>query len=87
MSETFSVRLPREQTRFLDKMAKATDRSRNKIISSAVARMMENYRFVSQLVEEADRDFANGRTFSHEEVMRRSQDVIDRAVANKAGQR
>jgi predicted transcriptional regulator len=78
MSETFSVRLPPEQTRFLDKMAKSTDRSRNKIISSAVARMMENYQYVERLVEEADADIAAGRVVSHEEAMRRAQAVIDR---------
>ena len=53
MSDTFSVRLPAEQTRFLDKMAKDTDRSRNKIISGAVARMMENYEYVTRLVSRA----------------------------------
>jgi predicted transcriptional regulator len=78
MSDTFSVRLPAEQTQFLDKMAKATDRSRNKIISGAVARMMENYEYVARLVEEGDRDFAEGRTVSHEEVVRRTQAVLDR---------
>lgn len=77
MSDTFSVRLPAEQTQFLDKMAKETDRSRNKIISGAVARMMENYAYVTRLVEEADKDFAEGRVVSHEEVMRRTQAVID----------
>lgn len=78
MSETFSVRLPKEQSRFLDKMAKATDRSRNKIISSAIGRMMENYAYVTRLVEEADADIEAGRVVGNEEVMRRAQAVIDR---------
>lgn len=77
MSDTFSVRLPPEQTKFLDKMAKATDRSRNKIISGAVARMMENYEYVARLVEEGDRDFAEGRVLAHEDVVRQTQVVID----------
>ena len=84
MSDTFSVRLPAEQTLFLDKMAKETDRSRNKIISGAVARMMENYEYVARLVEEADADIAAGRVVSHEEVMRQSQEVIDRAIKKHA---
>lgn len=84
MSDTFSVRLPEEQTQFLDKMAKATDRSRNKIISGAIARMMENYAYVERLVEEADADIAAGRVVSNEEAMRRTQAVIDRAVHHKA---
>lgn len=78
MSDTFSVRLPAEQTAFLDKVAKETDRSRNKIISGAVARMMDNYAYVEKLIEEADRDFDEGRVVSHEEVIRRTQAVIDR---------
>jgi predicted transcriptional regulator len=84
MSDTFSVRLPPEQTAFLDKMAKETDRSRNKIISGAVARMMENYAYVTRLVEEADADIAAGRVVSNEEAMRRTQAVIDRAETHKA---
>lgn len=84
MSDTFSVRLPAEQTAFLDKMAKETDRSRNKIISGAIARMMDNYAYVEKLVEEADADIAAGRVVSNEEAMRRTQAVIDRAVTRKA---
>ncbi len=84
MSDTFSIRLPEEQTQFLDKMAKATDRSRNKIISGAIARMMENYAYVERLVEEADADIAAGRVVSNEEAMRRTQAVIDRSLQHKA---
>jgi predicted transcriptional regulator len=84
MSDTFSVRLPVEQTAFLDKVAKETDRSRNKIISGAIARMMENYEYVTRLIEEADADIAAGRVVSNEEAMRRTQAVIDRAEVRKA---
>jgi predicted transcriptional regulator len=84
MGDTFSIRLSSEQTQFLDKMAKATDRSRNKIISGAVARMMENYEYVTRLVEEADADIAAGRVVSNEEAMRRTQAVIDRSILHKA---
>jgi predicted transcriptional regulator len=84
MGDTFSIRLSSEQTQFLDKMAKATDRSRNKIISGAVARMMENYEYVTRLVEEADADIAAGRIVSNEEAMRRTQAVIDRSILHKA---
>jgi predicted transcriptional regulator len=84
MSDTFSVRLPVEQTAFLDKMAKETDRSRNKIISGAIARMMDNYEYVTRLVEDADADIAAGRVVSNEEAMRRTQAVIDRAEVRKA---
>jgi predicted transcriptional regulator len=84
MSDTFSVRLPADQTAFLDKMAKETDRSRNKIISGAIARMMENYAYVTRLVGEADADIAVGRIVSNEDAMRRTQAVIDRAIAHKA---
>lgn len=84
MANTISIRLPPEQTRFLDKIAKATDRSRNKIISGAVARMMENYEYVERLVEEADLDIAAGRLISHEEAMRRADAVIERIESQRA---
>lgn len=83
MSDTFSVRLPAEQTRFLDKMAKDTDRSRNKIISGAVARMMENYEYVARIVAEADADIAAGRVISHEEAMKRADAVIAKAESKR----
>jgi predicted transcriptional regulator len=78
MSETFSISLSEEQTSFLDRMAKATDLSRNSLISNAVSRLKENYEHVEQLIDEGDRDFEAGRTVSHEEVMRRAQAIIDR---------
>lgn len=84
MSDTFSIRLPEEQTQFLDKIAKTTDRSRNKIISGAIARMMENYAYVERLVDEADADIAAGRVVSNEEAMQLTQSVIDRAVQHNA---
>jgi predicted transcriptional regulator len=83
MSETFSVRLPKAQTRFLDKMAKATDRSRNKVISSAVARMMDNYAYIERLVDEADADIAAGRVVDNDVVMQQAQAIIDRAKKAK----
>lgn len=86
MCDTFSIQIPGEQTQFLDKIAKETDRSRHRIISGAVARMMENYEYVSRLIIEADADanIAAGRVVSNEEAMRRTQAVIDRAVLHKA---
>jgi predicted transcriptional regulator len=85
MSDTFSVRLPKEQVQFLDKMAKATDRSRNNVISSAVGRMMENYDYVMKLVEEGDADFEAGRVHDHEDVVRSTEAVIERAVQRRNG--
>ena len=84
MTDAFSIRLPKDQTRFLDKMSKATDRSRNKLISGAVARMMENYAYVTRLVDEADTDIAAGRVVSNLEAMRGAQAVIDRAVLQQS---
>jgi predicted transcriptional regulator len=76
MSDTFSVRLPEEQAKFLDKLAQETDRSRNKIISDAVGRMQQNYEFVMQRLAEGDEDFAQGRILSHEEVVRRTESTL-----------
>lgn len=73
MSDTFSVRLPAEQARFLEKLSRETDRSRNKLISDAVGRMQQNYEFVMRRLAEGDKDFAEGRILSHEEVVRRTE--------------
>ena len=83
MSDTFSIRIPKSQRVFLDKMAKATDRTRNHIISSAVGQMIDNYTFVMAKIEEGEADLKAGRVVNTAEVERRSQAVIDRA---KAGQ-
>ncbi len=84
MRDAFSIQLPAEQVRFLDKLAKDTAKSRNQIISNAVALMMKNYEYVARLVEEADADFAAGRVISHEEVMKHSQAIVDRTVGRRS---
>lgn len=84
MSDAFSIRLPREQKEFLDRLAKSTDRSRNNIISGAIAKVMENHQFVLDKIAAGDADFAAGRTVSMDEVERRTQAVIDRAKAAKS---
>ncbi len=85
MSEAFSIRLPEEQKVFLEKLAEATDRSRNSIISTAVGRMMDSYQFVLEKVEQGDADYAAGRVVSMDEVEKRTQSIIDRAMQKKAG--
>jgi predicted transcriptional regulator len=87
MSDTFSVRLPTEQTRFLDRMAKETDRSRNKLISSAVGRMMDHYDYVARLVDEADAEIAAGKVVSNDDVSKSAQAIIDRAVQKKLAEK
>jgi predicted transcriptional regulator len=82
MSDTFSVRIPKSQRNFLDKMAKATDRTRNHIISSAVGKMMENYSFVMAKIEEGEADLKAGRVVSFADVELLSQAVIDKAKTN-----
>ncbi len=79
MSDTFSVRIPKSQRAFLDKMAKATDRTRNHIISSAVGQMIDNYTFVMAKIEEGEADLKAGRLVSMADAERRSQAVIDKA--------
>ena len=69
----FPSGLPAEQAKFLDKLARETDRSRNKLISDAVGRMQQNYEFVMRRLAEGDKDFAEGRILSHEEVVRRTE--------------
>ena len=84
MSEAFSIRLPEEQKEFLDQLSKSTDRSRNNIISGAVAKLMENHQFVLDKIAAGDADYAAGRVVSMEDVEKRSQTAIDRAVASKS---
>ncbi len=79
MSDTFSVRIPKSQRVFLDKMAKATDRTRNHIISSAVGKMIENYSFVMAKIEAGEADLKAGRVIGMAEVERRTQAIIDKA--------
>ena len=83
MSDTFSVRIPKAQRTFLDKMAKAMDRTRNHIISSAVGKMIDNYTFVMAKIEEGEADVKAGRVVSMSDVERRSQAVIDKAKPSK----
>jgi predicted transcriptional regulator len=85
LSEAFSIRLPDEQKAFLEKLAEATDRSRNSIISTAVGRMMDSYQFVLDKVEQGDADVAAGRIVSMGDVEKRTQSIIDRAMQKKAG--
>jgi predicted transcriptional regulator len=82
MTDTFSVRMPKSQRNFLDKMAKATDRTRNHIISSAVGKMIENYDFVMAKIQEGEADMKAGRVVSLSEVERRSQAIIDNAQSH-----
>jgi predicted transcriptional regulator len=85
MSSTqFSVRLPDEQKEFLDSLASAKDRSRNHLISAAVSKMMENYKFVLMKIDEGDADYEAGRVISMEEAERRTQAVIDQAKQRKS---
>ena len=85
MSKAFSIRLAREHKAFLKKLAEATDRSRNNIISVAVGRMMESYRVVLEKVEAGDADYTAGHVASLEDVEVRTQAIIDRALLKKAG--
>ena len=83
MSETFSIRLPEEQKEFLDQLSKSTDRSRNNIISGAVAKLMENHQFVLDKIAAGDADYQAGRVVSMDDAEKRTQAVIDRARAAK----
>lgn len=85
MADAFSIRLPDEQKVFLEKLAEATDRSRNSLISAAVGRMMDSYQFVLEKVEQGDADYAAGRVVSMDEVEKRTQSIIDHAMQKKAG--
>ena len=84
MTDTFSIRLPQEQKTFLDDLSRSSDRSRNNIISGAVAKLMENHQFVLDKIAAGDADYAAGRVVSMEDVEKRSQAAIERALAAKS---
>ena len=84
MTDTFSIRLPQEQKTFLDSLSKSSDRSRNNIISGAVAKLMENHQFVLDKIAAGDADYAAGRIVSMEDVEKRSHAAIERAMAAKS---
>jgi predicted transcriptional regulator len=87
-STQFSIRLPDEQKEFLDNLADATDRTRNQIISSAVGKLMENYAYVLEKIEQGEADVAAGRVFDTGEVERRTQAIIDqysKSAGNQSG--
>jgi predicted transcriptional regulator len=75
-NSTFSIRIPDEQKDFLDRLAEATDRTRNNIISTAVGKMMENYRFVLSKIEQGEADVAAARVFSMNDVDKSSLAII-----------
>ena len=84
MTDTFSIRLPQEQKTFLDDLSRSSDRSRNNIISGAVAKLMENHQFVLDKIAAGDADYAAGRVVSMEDVEKRSHAAIERAMATKS---
>jgi predicted transcriptional regulator len=83
MTTQFSVRLPLEQKEFLDSLAEATNSTRNHVISSAVAKMMDNYQFVLNKIEQGDADYEAGLIVTMDEAELRIQTIIDQAHKRK----
>jgi predicted transcriptional regulator len=72
--KTISFRIAPERVAQLDKIAKAMDRDRSYLLNEAVeSYLSEQVRFAA-MVEEGREDIRNGRTFSHEEVVRMVDD-------------
>jgi predicted transcriptional regulator len=80
MTAARTVELPEQQIDFLDRLAKATDQSRDGVVSSVVARMMDNYNHVLSKIEQGEADVRAGRVHSMEEVEESSRRIIEKYI-------
>lgn len=80
MAATFTVQLPEAQKAFLDNLAKATDRSRDGLVSSVVERMMDNYNHVIMKIEQGEADVHAGRLHNMEDVEESSMRIIEKYI-------
>lgn len=69
-SATFSVRLKPETRKKLAKLAKASGRSSNFLISDAVESYVDDQERMLARIRQADRQFKSGHYVEHEEMKR-----------------
>lgn len=67
---TFTIRVPTSVKRRLDKLAKATSRTRSWLAADAVTAYVTEQDWQLAEIEEGIKDAAAGRVASHEEVKR-----------------
>lgn len=73
MTETADItaRISQDVAKLLDRLGKEVDRSRAWIISTAVERYVREELEFIEFIQEGERDIAEGRIVSHENVMAR----------------
>jgi predicted transcriptional regulator len=81
-SETVTIRLNAELKEKLNRLAKDTRRSKSFLASEAVTRYVESEAEIVAGIHDGLKDVEAGRVQSHEDVMAKSQAIIDHAVAN-----
>jgi predicted transcriptional regulator len=67
---TFTIRVPGDVKRRLEKLAKATSRTRSWLAADAVATYVAEQEWQLAEIEEGIKDAATGRVVAHEDVKR-----------------
>ena len=78
-----SIRLTDDMVQGLSAMAKRRDRSVNFLVGMAVKRMLSEDEKLLQAVNEGIEQLDSGLGISHDEMKRRTQAIIDRALAKQ----
>jgi predicted transcriptional regulator len=71
--KTISFRAAAEKIDELDSLAAAQDRPRSYLINEAIANYIEMHAYQDSLVRKGLEEMREGRTISHEEVMKRTR--------------
>ncbi|WP_284945314.1 CopG family ribbon-helix-helix protein [Acidisoma cladoniae] len=75
-SATLTIQLPAETIEQLDVLAEKTSRPSHLLAAKAIADFVARESAIVEAIERGRADIAAGRFFSHEEVMRASEDLI-----------
>jgi predicted transcriptional regulator len=81
---TITVRVSTELRDRLEVIAKETRRSKSFLSNEAIERYVESEEEFFESIRQAEQDIDEGRWFSHEEVMRRSEEIISGKPLKKA---
>jgi predicted transcriptional regulator len=71
--KTISFRAAAEKIDELDSLAAAQDRPRSYLINEAIANYIEMHAYQDSLVRKGLEEMREGRTISHEEIMKRTR--------------
>jgi RHH-type transcriptional regulator, rel operon repressor / antitoxin RelB len=87
-SEVLSIRLPRKLKAKLEKLAKLSGRSKSWHAAEALDAYVDWQTPIVKSIREAQESARNGgKTYTTEEVMARTNKIIERAIAKRAAKR